>query len=213
MSWLWIQKCTFLNLVFLIFQVEEIFANVKESLISFLNRSSELSSSSEDKQHHDPNQPVKLEAEAESIPITANDRANSSSSGGSGSRRPINVSTSDGTAAESNRKSGSGFGNGNGSNGHNSNNTKSNYKAGSSNNATSYSSHAATGGGNGSTNTGNTIKDEAIRKITTLKGNFLGPSFYLQEDFLDDAIKTVSDEKNLQKNGDVLHNFLHFKEQ
>lgn len=40
--------------------------------------------------------------------------------------------------------------------------------------------------------TGNPIKDEAIRKIATLKGNFIGPSFYLEEDFLDEAIKNVS---------------------
>lgn len=184
--------------------MEEIFANVKESLISFLNRSSELSSSSEDKQHHNPNQHI--EPESESIPTTSNDRVNNNSStsgGGSGSRRPITVSTSNGATGRSSRNSG-GAENGNG--GHSTNNTKSKYKAGRSNSDSSDTSHASFGDGNGSINTGNSIKDEAIRKIATLKGNFLGPSFYLQEDFLDDAIKTVSvGVERIPKNGDVMH--------
>ncbi|CAL8111482.1 unnamed protein product [Orchesella dallaii] len=136
--------------------VDEIFVNVKETLISFLNRSIELSTSEE--QHRPPN-------------LQQNQVPSHQEKGGNGGNN--SVSNSNGYGA-----SNAGMVSGNGQ--------------GSENNGSSSNSTSDTN----DNSTTSTIKDEAIRKIATLKGNFLGPAFYLEEDFLDDAVKNIRIDPN-----------------
>lgn len=180
-------------------QVEEIFLNVKETLITFLNRSKEFSPPPSEEQHP-LNHQQQHEKLGNSNHATSNGRENNnngSSSNNAGNKSPITAGTNGRSAiASENIKSGGRSG-GYGTSG-SGNNGRTNAA---SNNSTITNSHTSYQDGDGGGSAGrNRIKDEAIRKIATLKGNFLGPSFYLQEDFLDDAIKTVSEaKKNKQK--------------